>query len=75
MAAEMSRGIGKNGESGRPSGPQTVPMRSMTGSTPVLCRTWGVIASTDFLNARIEFGRVAGTSGRSSCQRRPGVPM
>ena len=50
-------------------------MRNVTRSTPVPCRTWGAIASTDFLNARIEFGAVAGTSGRSSCQRGPGVPM
>ena len=67
--------MGKNGESGRPSGPQIVPMRSMTGSTPVPCSTWGVIASTDLLNATMEFGAVAGTSARSSCQRGPGVPM
>jgi hypothetical protein len=52
-AALSRRGSAKNGESGRPSGPQIVPIRRLTASNPAPSPLTDANNSAVFLNAWI----------------------
>ena len=71
----MYGGMWLNGDSGSISGPQTLPIRSTTGWTPLPWRPWVVSGSTAFLKAMIRCGRSAAGSASSSCQRVSVRPM